>query len=95
MGPNDAQRIEADLAKIMAMVCMRNSRLEDLQPSQTPVISSLGVSIKAGQLHDDIPVALSRLQRQGNHADQRSARGFPEAPRFSLTPCDPIRYFLA
>jgi hypothetical protein len=37
MSQNDDQRITASLVKIMAMLCVRNSRLEDLHAGQVPV----------------------------------------------------------
>jgi hypothetical protein len=37
MSQNDDQRITASLVKIMAMICVRNSRLEDLHAGQVPV----------------------------------------------------------
>lgn len=37
MTQNDDQRITASLVKIMAMSCVRNSRLEDLHAGQVPV----------------------------------------------------------
>jgi hypothetical protein len=37
MTQNDDQRITANLVKIMAMICVRNSRLEDLHAGQVPV----------------------------------------------------------
>jgi hypothetical protein len=36
MGKNDEQRVAAHLAKIMAMICVRNSSLEDLHAGQVP-----------------------------------------------------------
>lgn len=36
MGKNDEQRVAAHLAKIMAMICVRNSKLEDLHAGQVP-----------------------------------------------------------
>ncbi len=37
MSKNDEERIAARLAKIMAMMCVRNSRLEDLHAGPVPV----------------------------------------------------------
>jgi hypothetical protein len=37
MSQNDDQRITASLVKIMAMLCVRNSRLEDLHAGLVPV----------------------------------------------------------
>ncbi len=37
MHRDDEQRIAARLAKIMAMICVRNSKLEDLHAGRTPV----------------------------------------------------------
>lgn len=37
MSQNEDQRITANLVKIMAMICVRNSRLEDLHAGQVPV----------------------------------------------------------
>ena len=37
MSQNDDQRITASLVKIMAMICVRNSRLEDLHAGRVPV----------------------------------------------------------
>ena len=37
MTQNDEQRTVANLVKIMAMLCVRNSRLEDLHAGQVPV----------------------------------------------------------
>lgn len=37
MSQNDDQRITASLVKIMAMLCVRNSQLEDLHAGQVPV----------------------------------------------------------
>jgi hypothetical protein len=36
MSKNDEQRIAARLAKIMAMICVRNSKLEELHAGQVP-----------------------------------------------------------
>lgn len=36
MSKEDEQRVAARLAKIMAMICVRNSRLEDLHAGQVP-----------------------------------------------------------
>ena len=36
MSQNAEQRVAARLAKIMAMICVRNSRLEDLHAGQVP-----------------------------------------------------------
>ena len=36
MKVEDEERIAADLAKIMAMICIRNSRLEDLHAGTVP-----------------------------------------------------------
>ena len=36
MSKNDEQRVAARLAKIMAMICVRNSSLEDLHAGQVP-----------------------------------------------------------
>lgn len=37
MTPDDAQRIAAQLARLMAVICVRNSRLEDLHAGRIPV----------------------------------------------------------
>ncbi|MDF1856774.1 MAG: hypothetical protein P1U48_15210 [Pseudooceanicola sp.] len=37
MKPADEDRIAAKLAKIMAMICIRNSRLEDLHAGTVPI----------------------------------------------------------
>ena len=37
MKPSDTERIAADLAKIMALICVRNTRLEDLRAGAVPV----------------------------------------------------------
>jgi hypothetical protein len=37
MSQNQEQRITASLVKLMAMLCVRNSRLEDLHAGQVPV----------------------------------------------------------
>jgi len=37
MDRNDEERIAARLAKVMAMICVRNTRLEDLHAGRTPV----------------------------------------------------------
>jgi hypothetical protein len=37
MSQNDDQRVTASLVKVMAMICVRNSRLEDLHAGQVPV----------------------------------------------------------
>lgn len=36
MGKNDEQRVAAHLAKILAMICVRNSSLEELHAGQVP-----------------------------------------------------------
>ena len=37
MTPDDEQRIAAQLARLMAVICVRNSRLEDLHAGRVPV----------------------------------------------------------
>ena len=37
MTPEDEQRIAAQLARLMAVICVRNSRLEDLHAGRAPV----------------------------------------------------------
>lgn len=37
MAPDDEQRIAARLARLMAVICVRNSRLEDLHAGRVPV----------------------------------------------------------
>ena len=37
MTPGDEQRIAAQLARLMAAICVRNSRLEDLHAGRVPV----------------------------------------------------------
>lgn len=37
MTPDDEQRIAAQLARLMAVICVRNSRLEDLHAGRMPV----------------------------------------------------------
>jgi len=37
MAPDDEQRIAAQLARLMAVICVRNSRLEDLHAGRVPV----------------------------------------------------------
>jgi hypothetical protein len=37
MTPDDEHRIAAQLAKLMAVICVRNSRLEDLHAGRAPV----------------------------------------------------------
>ena len=37
MEPDDERRIATSVAKIMAMICVRNSRLEELHAGQVPV----------------------------------------------------------
>ena len=37
MTPDDEQRIAAQLARLMAVICLRNSRLEDLHAGRAPV----------------------------------------------------------
>lgn len=37
MTPDDEQRIAAQLARLLAVICVRNSRLEDLHTGRAPV----------------------------------------------------------
>ena len=37
MAPDDEQRIAAQLARLMAVICVRNSRLENLHAGRVPV----------------------------------------------------------
>jgi hypothetical protein len=37
MAPDDQERIAARLARLMAVICVRNSRLEDLHAGRAPV----------------------------------------------------------
>lgn len=37
MTPDDEQRIAAQLARLMAVICVRNSRLEDMHAGRVPV----------------------------------------------------------
>ena len=37
MTPDDLQRIAAQLARLMAAICVRNSRLEDLHAGRVPI----------------------------------------------------------
>ena len=37
MAPDDEQRIAAQLARLMAVICVRNTRLEDLHAGRVPV----------------------------------------------------------
>jgi hypothetical protein len=37
MSPDDEQRIAAQLARLMAVICVRNTRLEDLHAGRVPV----------------------------------------------------------
>lgn len=37
MAPDDEQRIAAQLARLIAVICVRNSRLEDLHTGRVPV----------------------------------------------------------
>mgnify|MGYP001019216763 CR=1 FL=1 len=37
MTPDDDHRIAAQLARLMAVICVRNSRLEDLHAGRVPV----------------------------------------------------------
>ena len=47
MSPDEEQRIAAQLARLMAAICVRNSRLEDLHAGRVPVSRAQRAAVRS------------------------------------------------